>query len=187
MSINPELLTKAAKVYEAGEAVDGPKPKEVMESHKKCAPGEFGMNKEGYAQLQNAISKMARQHVKQALTDVDIAHGLMIGGPTVFTPGRSAYMGAGAGGAGGAGLGGLLGALYGAYNPGDENTHNDHGAVVGQKRRSRLHGALRGLAGGGLLGGAAGAGLGGAAGYVNADLLEQARKQYQLEQLQNAR
>lgn len=55
MSINPELLQKAAKVYEAAESVEGVKPKEVYESHKKCAPGEFNMHKEGYAQLQNAI------------------------------------------------------------------------------------------------------------------------------------
>ena len=64
MSINPELLTKAAKVYEAGEAVDGPKPKEVMESHKKCAPGEFGMNKEGYAQLQRALKSLANMKAR---------------------------------------------------------------------------------------------------------------------------
>lgn len=64
MSINPELLQKAAKVYEAAESVEGMKPKEVYESHKKCAPGEFNMNKEGYAKLQHAIAKVARQ--KQA-------------------------------------------------------------------------------------------------------------------------
>lgn len=40
-------LRKAAKVYEAAEAVEGMKPKETYESHKKCAPGEFGMHKEG--------------------------------------------------------------------------------------------------------------------------------------------
>ena len=47
MTISPELLSKAAKVYEAAEAVEGMKPKEVFESHKKCAPGEFNMHKEG--------------------------------------------------------------------------------------------------------------------------------------------
>jgi pyruvate/2-oxoglutarate dehydrogenase complex dihydrolipoamide acyltransferase (E2) component len=47
MPIDPTLLTKAAKVYEAAESVEGEKPKEVYESHKQCAPGEFGMNKEG--------------------------------------------------------------------------------------------------------------------------------------------
>lgn len=39
---------KSAKVYEAAEPVDGMQPKEVYESHKKCAPNEFGMNKEGH-------------------------------------------------------------------------------------------------------------------------------------------
>lgn len=47
MPIDRNLLTKAAKVYEAAEAVEGMKPKEVYESHKKCTPGEFGMHKEG--------------------------------------------------------------------------------------------------------------------------------------------
>lgn len=47
MPIDPTLLIKAAKVYEAAESVEGEKPKEVYESHKQCAPGEFGMNKEG--------------------------------------------------------------------------------------------------------------------------------------------
>jgi hypothetical protein len=47
MPIDPKLLTKAAKVYEAAESVEGGKPKEVYESHKQCTPGEFGMNKEG--------------------------------------------------------------------------------------------------------------------------------------------
>lgn len=54
MPIDPNLLTKAAKVYEAAEAVDGMKPKEVFESHKKCAPGEFGMNKEGFGSVKSA-------------------------------------------------------------------------------------------------------------------------------------
>jgi hypothetical protein len=35
-------MRKAAKVYEAGESVEGNKPKVVYESHKKCTPGEFG-------------------------------------------------------------------------------------------------------------------------------------------------
>lgn len=47
MSVSSELLLKAAKVYEAAESVEGMKPKEVYESHKKCAPGEFNMHKEG--------------------------------------------------------------------------------------------------------------------------------------------
>jgi len=35
-------MRKAAKVYEASESVEGAKPKVVYESHKQCAPGEFG-------------------------------------------------------------------------------------------------------------------------------------------------
>jgi hypothetical protein len=35
-------MRKAAKVYEAGESVEGMKPKVVYESHKKCTPCEFG-------------------------------------------------------------------------------------------------------------------------------------------------
>ena len=33
--------------YEASEGVKGLTPKVTQESHKKCAPGEFNMNKEG--------------------------------------------------------------------------------------------------------------------------------------------
>lgn len=81
MSINPELLQKAAKVYEAAESLDGEKPKHVYESHKKCAPGEFNMNKEGYAKLQGAIAKIARQKVAgwpvvEALTDKSVSEGV---------------------------------------------------------------------------------------------------------------
>lgn len=63
MAVDMNLLIKAAKVYEAAESVEGMKPKEVYESHKKCAPGEFNMHKEGAAQLQQVIAKMARQKV----------------------------------------------------------------------------------------------------------------------------
>jgi hypothetical protein len=38
---------KQSRVYEASESVEGVKPKEVYESHKKCTPGEFGMHKAG--------------------------------------------------------------------------------------------------------------------------------------------
>lgn len=72
MSINPELLQKAAKVYEAAESVDGEKPKHVYESHKKCAPGEFNMHKEGYAQLQDAIAKVARQKVANPMAEAGV-------------------------------------------------------------------------------------------------------------------
>lgn len=46
-------MRKAAKVYEAGEAVEGTKPKVVYESHKKCTPGEFG------SQVKTALAKIA--------------------------------------------------------------------------------------------------------------------------------
>jgi hypothetical protein len=42
MPIDPTLLTKAAKVYEAAESVEGGKPKEVYESHKQCTPRKPG-------------------------------------------------------------------------------------------------------------------------------------------------
>lgn len=47
MGINLNLLRKVAKVYEAAESVDNMPVKHTRESHKKCAPGEFGLNKEG--------------------------------------------------------------------------------------------------------------------------------------------
>jgi len=34
--------------YEASEGVKGLTPKLTHESHKKCTPGEFGMNKAGF-------------------------------------------------------------------------------------------------------------------------------------------
>ena len=46
-------MRKAAKVYEAGESVEGAKPKVVYESHKKCTPGEFG------AHVKEALVKTA--------------------------------------------------------------------------------------------------------------------------------
>lgn len=124
MAIDQELLLKAAKVYEAGEAVEGMQPKEVYESHKKCTPGEFGMNKEGFVS-EDAARGLARA---QGATSGQIA-------------------GIGYGGLGG----GLLGALYGAYNPGAKATLDKEGNPV-LKRRSRIIGALRGGLGGAALG-----------------------------------
>lgn len=80
MPIDIELLTKAAKVYEASEAVDGEKPKEVYESHKKCAPGEFGMNKAGAGPLlaekpipagQNWVNAAGGPNNKNVETELD--------------------------------------------------------------------------------------------------------------------
>ena len=132
MPIDRNLLTKAAKVYEAAEAVEGMKPKEVYESHKKCTPGEFGMHKEGeLGTLPTPKFDMAK--------GVASANTGTIGG----------------------GLAGLLGGgLYGAYNPGSYGDLDAHGKPT-LKRRSRLMGALRGAAGYGL-GGAALGRLGGA-------------------------
>lgn len=38
--------------YEASEGVKGLTPKVTQESHKKCTPGEFNMNKEGAQQAE---------------------------------------------------------------------------------------------------------------------------------------
>lgn len=179
MAIDPALFAKAAKVYEAAESVEGMKPKEVYESHKKCAPGEFGMNKEGQVQFQQAIAQLANAQLrKQAVFSME---------PAVFSPGRTAMMGAAGGGALGAGLGGLIGGLYGAHVPGEEHEYDAKGRVTGLKRRSALHGALRGLAAGGAIGGVAGAGLGGTAGYTNADMLENERRKAEFENMMHQR
>lgn len=66
-------MQKQAKVYEAAEHLDGPAPKKVFESHKKCAPGEFNMHKEGNAHMSNLFnfgSKIAAAMAKQALDPV---------------------------------------------------------------------------------------------------------------------
>lgn len=39
-------------IYDAGEGVKGVTPKVTRESHKKCTPGEFNMNKEGAQQAE---------------------------------------------------------------------------------------------------------------------------------------
>lgn len=46
-------------LYDAGESVQNMPIKKTEESHKKCTPGEFGMNKEGQANLLRAITKLA--------------------------------------------------------------------------------------------------------------------------------
>lgn len=46
-------------VYDAGESVQNMPVKKTEESHKQCTPGEFGMNKEGQANLLRAITKLA--------------------------------------------------------------------------------------------------------------------------------
>ncbi|NDD54350.1 hypothetical protein EBZ39_10815, partial [bacterium] len=140
---------KEAKVYEAAESVDGMKPKEVYESHKKCTPGEFGMNKEG-------------EDANPSVQPI----------PRPYNPGNNAALQAAlavalpvAGAAGGVGLGGLgggvLGAVHGAVSPGEYPEQDEEGNVQ-MRRRNRLLGALRG-GGAGVLMGAGVGGLGGGA------------------------
>lgn len=137
MPIDRNLLTKAAKVYEAAEAVEGMKPKEVYESHKKCTPGEFGMNKEGEATPASAVSDPVLKTLAASLPGVGA-----VGGGTM-------------GGLAGVGLGGLLGGAYGAYDPGAYVGLDEKGNAS-LRRRSRLMGALRGLGLGSLAGGGVG-------------------------------
>lgn len=146
MALDRTLLTKAAKVYEAAESVEGVKPKEVYESHKKCAPGEFGMNKEGQAKLQTILARTANQfRIKEAID---------------LNPKAMGY------GAAGGGLAGALGGgLAGLLSPGEEEDEN--GRV---RRKSRLGAALRGALGGGALGAVGGAGLGAVAPTMTTDL-----------------
>lgn len=89
--------------------------------------------------------------------------------PAAIFAGLLPMLGAGAGvmygGLGGAGLGGLAGGAYGAYNPGAYSTLDARGNPE-VKRRSRLMGALRGIAAGGGIGGVGGAVIGGPVGLA---------------------
>jgi hypothetical protein len=60
MGLDLNLLRKIAKVYEAAESVDNMPVKQTRESHKKCAPGEFGLNKEGNEYM--TPGQRAKQH-----------------------------------------------------------------------------------------------------------------------------
>jgi hypothetical protein len=60
MGIDLNLLRKVAKVYEAAESVDNMPVKQTRESHKACAPGEFGLNKEGNEYM--TPGQRAKQH-----------------------------------------------------------------------------------------------------------------------------
>ena len=60
MGIDLNLLRKVAKVYEAADSVDNMPVKHTRESHKKCAPGEFGLNKEGNEYM--SPGRRAKQH-----------------------------------------------------------------------------------------------------------------------------
>lgn len=121
---------KAAKVYEAAEPVEGTKPKEVYESHKKCTPGEFSMHKEG-GQKQAVIGttigavagaagakpgKRVRESARGAAKGFGTDLGALVGGVSGGTLG---FLGGGAAtlpllGVG-AIPGGVIGALGGGY------------------------------------------------------------------------
>jgi hypothetical protein len=72
MSINLELLTKAAKVYDCSEPVEGMKPKMQYEEHKKMTPDEFSRehtnNKAAsdVADLQVMLQQQAKQNTGSA-------------------------------------------------------------------------------------------------------------------------
>lgn len=129
-------------VYEAGEGVKNMPIKQVQESHKKCSPGEFGMNKEGaaFAFGQKMAEAVGMPFTREGYNQIGAASA----------GGTLGLLGGGA-----AGLG--LGALHGLISPGETVGKDQAGNSI-IKRRNRLLGALRG----GLAGGAGGA-LGGMA------------------------
>jgi hypothetical protein len=98
--------------YEASEGVKGLTPKVTQESHKKCTPGEFNMNKEG------ARLRLGSPLEYGVATGGGAGLGAIIGalaaekGKRLRGAGRGALYGAGAGA--GAALGGALthGATY---------------------------------------------------------------------------
>lgn len=94
MSVSQELLSKVAKVYEAAEAVEDMKPKEVYESHKKCAPGEFNMHKEGgFMQKLKTLAEKQAGPVSEYLSGFNPLNmyggSLAGGGIALATPTRS--------------------------------------------------------------------------------------------------
>ena len=108
---------------------------------------EFGLKEFGRAKAK-AAAYVFGARVKQALSHAGLnAAGLgMIGGVHGGVYG---------------GLAGVLGGgLHGAISPGNTTKYDDDGNVVGQKRRNRLMGALRGGLGYGALGAGAGATVG---------------------------
>jgi hypothetical protein len=145
MSVNIELLTKAAKVYDCSEPVEGMKPKMQYEEHKKMTPDEFSR------EHTSGETKAAEQSLSQAISQA-----------------VAPLAGASLGGMGG-GLAGVIGGgLHGAYDPGAVGEIDEEGGVR-LRRRSRLMGALRGAAAGGAGGLAAGTVLGGMAGKAYGD------------------
>lgn len=135
MGVNIELLTKAAKVYDCSEPVEGMTPKVQYEEHKKMTPDEF-----------------SRENTKESSVEQDFLNKSMFRDINrMLAPQAGADLGGVVGG-----LAGVIGGgIHGAYDPGAAGEIDDEGNVR-LKRRSRLMGALRGAAGyglGGLIGG----------------------------------
>lgn len=155
MAISQELLVKAAKVYEAAESVEGMKPKQVFESHKKCAPGEFGMNKEGgekqavvgttLGALGGAVGgkpgKKMRAVGRGALKGLGTDVGAILGGGTGALLGLPLFSPL-LGGIAGAGLGGYLGnsaasSMLGPYESDDEKMQQQMERLIALQKKMR--------------------------------------------------
>lgn len=123
MSVNLELLTKAAKVYDCSEPVEGMKPKMQYEEHKDLTPDEFSREHTNNAEEKSS----AFAYDNKPFDDYDAlrtGYGL----PKMY-------------GLAGAGLGALTGGLYGASTA-------KKGKRTGAILRGLLGGALTGGAGG---------------------------------------
>lgn len=123
MSVNLELLTKAAKVYDCSEPVEGMKPKMQYEEHKDLTPDEF-----------------SREHTNKA-EEKSSAFAYDNSGVNQWNAMRSNYDLPKNFGLAGAGLGALTGGLYGASTA-------KKGKRTGAILRGLLGGALTGGAGG---------------------------------------
>jgi hypothetical protein len=164
------MALKAAKVYEAAESVDGMKPKEVYESHKKCAPGEFNMHKEGGNSVKRSAEKMAFKNTLEGLRG-----GLTEFGPRMMPLATTAGLLGGAlyGSSSGEGMarGALRGGLIGtgaALGAGAGGGGGTGAALDIQKKPNTMEGAfdragnavyyggMPGFAAGGVGGGVAG-------------------------------
>lgn len=156
MAIDPALFAKVAKVYEAAESVEGMKPKEVYESHQKCAPGEFGTHKDGpsgEAKKEKAANAYVDESARRVPLEGVASDSALFGGlgglagAALGKPGkrlRSAARGAsmGVGGSVGALLGRAAGAGLGDMLPGDAANKDLASKILG------LAGGGLGLAGG---------------------------------------
>jgi hypothetical protein len=117
--LKAKTMNKASQVYEAGESVNGMKPKVTYESHKECSPGEFGVRvKEALKRASFENTRESLGHAGSAaklLLPAGTAIGALLGGAGGAMSGRGAVRGAlrggmmGAGASVGAPLGGNLG------------------------------------------------------------------------------